>query len=137
MGFDHNYCDNNTLRHKTDEKCKNNYVTITFVQLGSLAAVPIGAQLDLASKIRVFERFRGGPVSAFALVSNLYFGRLCPNYGRLCTLWGSKRAPSCQLDLPKSLHEGFRQILLQYKMGALFLRKTWPPSTSVCLLTNI
>jgi hypothetical protein len=32
--------------------------------------------------------------------------------------------------------EGSRQILLQYKMSALFLRKTWPPSTSMCLLNN-
>src|SRR6267143_697122 len=103
MDFEHNYCGNNMLRHKTDGKCKNNYVTITFVQLGSLAAVPTGAQLDLASKIRVFERFRCGPGSAFALVSNLYFGRLCPNYGRLRTFFGSKRASSCQLDLPPRL----------------------------------
>jgi hypothetical protein len=111
MGFDHNHRGNDMLRHKTDEKCKNNYVTITFVQLVSLAVVPIGAQLDLAYKIRVFERFRRGPGSAFALVSNLHFGRLCPNYGRLCTFWGSKRASSCQLDLPKSLHKGSGQIL--------------------------
>src|SRR6266849_1086572 len=134
MGFEHNHCGNNRLRHKTDETCKNNYVTITFVQLASLAAVPIGAQSDLASKIRVFERFRRGPGSAFALVSNLYFGRLCPNYGRLCTFWGSKRVSSCQLDLPSIISKGSRQILLQHKIGALFLRKTWPPFTSMCLL---
>src|SRR5207245_11005623 len=88
MDFEHNHCGNDMLRHKTDGKSKNNYVTITFVQLASLAAVPTGAQLDLASIIRVFDRFRRGPGSAFALVSNLYFGRLCPNYGRLCTFWG-------------------------------------------------
>src|SRR5207244_2723013 len=98
----------------TDAKCENNYVTITFVQLGSRAAVPTGARLDLASKIRVFQRFRRGPGSALALVSNLYFGRLCPNYGRLCTFWGRKRAPSCQLDLPSIISKAPGKIFLQY-----------------------
>src|SRR6266849_6257177 len=136
MGFEHNHCGNNMLRHKTDEKCENNYVTITFVQLGSLAAVPIGERLDFASKIRVFERFRRGPRSAFALVSNLYFGRLCPNYGRLCTFWGSKRVSSCQLDLPLIISKGSRQILLQYKISAVFLRKPGRHPLPNYLLTN-
>jgi hypothetical protein len=90
--------------------------------------VPVGAYPEFTSKIRVFQCFRGGSGSAFALVSSLYFGRLCPNYGRLCTFLGSKRASSCQLDLPKSFHKAPGKFFPQCKMGALLLRESRSPS---------
>jgi len=80
---------------------KNNYVTITFVHLRRLVALLVDACPEFTFKIRVFERFRGGSASAFALVSNLHFGRLCPNYGRVCTFWGSEPAFSCQWKMPE------------------------------------
>src|SRR5216683_8137888 len=111
---------------------KNNYVTIAFVQLKGLAALLVEACPEFTFKIRVFQRFRGGSGAFFALVSTLHFGRLCPNYGRLCTFWGRKRSSSCLWIC----HQGSRQILLQYKIGALLLYKACRPSTSTCLLNN-
>jgi hypothetical protein len=99
------------LRHKSDVKMKNNYVTITFVQFRNLAALRVGAYAEFTFKIRVFQRFRGGSGALFALVSTLHFGRLCPNYGRVCTFWGRKRASSCQLDLPPRLQANSPSIM--------------------------
>jgi hypothetical protein len=71
------------LRHDGDVEIENNYVTITFVQVWCIAGIWIGAEPEYAQKIRLFLMVRRWPNHFLPSVSNLHFGRICPNYGRL------------------------------------------------------